>query len=183
MSNGLSISQDVFQLEASVPEGLVGLSTDGECGWAAWQGVSYAAVGGRNSVVLVSVTVAALHKEVQRKETGKTSDALAARLRAKHGDAAVAQFSCADGHPGLIVRQVVAQEVNGRAVTTGQAQALVAYPAAGALGVVSGVALDPADLDRAAALVVEIASGMTVTSAAAAALSKGVGRVPRRGRR
>ena len=179
MNNGLSVSQDAFHLEASVPEGLVGLATDGECGWAAWQGVSYAAVGGRNSVVLVSVTVAALHKEVPRKEVGNASDALAARLRAKHGDAAVAQFSCADGHPGLVVRQVVAQEVNGRAVTTGQAQALVAYPGARALGVVSGVALDPADLDRAAELVAEIASGMTITSAAAAALPRGAERVRR----
>jgi hypothetical protein len=133
-------------------------------------------VDGRNCVVLVSVTVTVL-----RKELGKSSDtggALAARLRAKHaGDgASVAPFSAAAGHSGVIVRRVVAQQVNGREVTTGQAQALVVYPGAGALGVISGVALDPADLDRAAELVAEIASGMSVTSAAAAALSAHRGR-------
>ena len=54
-------------------------------------------------------------------------------------------------------------------MTTGQAQALVVFPGAGALGVVSAVCPDPADLDRAAALVTEIAARMTVTAAPAAA--------------
>jgi hypothetical protein len=64
---------------------------------------------------------------------------------------------------------VVTQRVRRRQVTTGQAQALAVFPGARALGVVSAVCPDPADLDRAAALVLRIAARMTVTAAPAAA--------------
>jgi hypothetical protein len=163
--NGLSIAQDTFQMSVTVPENLVGMQTEGEGEGAAWHGVTCAEVDGRRAVVLVSITVTAFHPQ---KSAG---DALDARLRARHADgsACVEQFSVPGGNPAFSVRRVVTQRVNGRDVTTGQAQALVAYPGAGALGVVSAVALDPADLDWAADLVTGIAAGMTVTGASAAA--------------
>lgn len=163
MTNGLSIDQDAFRMALSVPENMVGMPVDGE--WAAWQGLTSTRVGGRDAVAVVSICVTAFHP-------GRpAAEELAARLRDRHpeGGTCVEQFATADGNPGVSVRRVVTQRRGERDVTTGQAQALVAYPGAGALGVVSGVALDPADLDWAAELVIGIASGMTVTSAAAAA--------------
>ena len=163
--NGLSIAQDTYQMSVTVPENLVGMQTEGEGEGAAWHGVTSAEVDGRRAVVLVSIAVTAFHPQ---KSAG---DTLHVRLQARHADgsACVEQFSVPGGNPAFSVRRVVTQRVNGRDVTTGQAQALVAYPGAGALGVVSAVALDPADLDRAADLVTGIAAGMTVTGAPAAA--------------
>jgi hypothetical protein len=154
-------------MNLAVPDNVVGMPTAGDGEWAAWQGVTCAPVDGRNAVVLVSITVTAFGHE-QGKSAG---DALVARLRSRYpeGAAYVEPFTTPDGNPAVSVRRVVTQRVNGRDVTTGQTQALVAYPGAGALGVVSGVALDPDDLDRAAELVTEIAAGMTVTGAPAAA--------------
>jgi hypothetical protein len=165
--SGLSVNQDTFRMNLAVPDDIVGMPTADDSGWAAWQGVSCAEVDGRNAIVLVSITVTAFGLE-QGKSAG---EALAARLRARHpeGDACIEPFTTPSGDPAVSVRRVVTQRVGGRDVTTGQAQALVAYPGAGALGVVSGVALDPEDLDRAAELVTEIAAGMTVTGASAAA--------------
>jgi hypothetical protein len=155
--SGVSVTRDTFQLVALVPEELVGLPADGE--WAAW--LTSTPVGGRTAVVLVSITVTALDR----------SGSVAARVRARHRkDAAlIEEFTTQGGHGAVSVRRVVTQRLNGHEVTTGQAQALVVYPGPGALGIVSGVALDPDDLDRAALLVTEIAGGMTVTSAPAAA--------------
>ena len=161
--NGLSIAQDAYQMSVTVPENLVGMQTEGEGDGAAWHGVSCAEVDGRRAVVLVSISVTAFQPQ---KPAG---DALAARLQARHAGACVEQLPVPGGNPAFSVRRVVTQQVNGRDVTTGQAQALVAYPGAGALGVVSAVALDPADLDLAADLVTGIAAGMTVTAASAAA--------------
>lgn len=163
MTNGLSIDQDAFRMALSVPEDMVGMPADGE--WAAWQGLSSTQVGGRNAIVLVSISVTGFRP-------GKPAgEELAARLRDRHpeGSACIEHFATADGNPGVSVRRVVTQRVGERDVTTGQAQAFVAYPVAGALGVISGVALDPADLDRAAELLLGIAAGMTVTRAPAAA--------------
>ena len=161
--NGLRIDQDDYRMTVTVPENLVGMPADDD--WAAWQGVTCATVDGRSAIVLVSITVTAFHP-------GKSAnDELARRLRDRHPEdgARIEQFTTPGGDPAVAVRRVATQRVNGRDVTTGQAQALVAYPAAGALGVVSGVALDPGDLDRAAELVTGIAAGMTVTAAPAAA--------------
>ena len=169
-------------MHLTVPDDVVGVPTEGDGGWAAWQGVTCAQAGKRTAIVLVSITVTAFCQE----QGASAGDALVARLRARHPEgrtaesrnsegrtsessARVEQFVTADGSPAVAVRRAVTQRVNGRDVTTGQAQALVAYPGAGALGVVSGVALDPADLDRAAELVTGIAAGMTVTEAPAAA--------------
>ena len=91
-------------------------------------------------------------------------------LRARHpAGALIEELATADGNPGLRVRCAVTERRGGRAVTTGQVQAFVAFPGAGALAVVSAVCPDPADLDRAAGLVAGIAARMTVTAATAAA--------------
>jgi hypothetical protein len=149
---------------ALVPEDLVSLPADGE--WAAWLGLTSTLADGRNGVVLVSITVTALGTP-----QGAAGESLVARVRARHpeGTAHIEEFTTPDGNRAVGVRRTVTQRVDGRDVTTGQAQALVVYPGPGALGVVSGVALDPDDLDRASVLVTEIAAGMMVTSASAAA--------------
>jgi hypothetical protein len=171
--SGVSVTRDTFRMMALVPEDLVGLPAEGEGGsegevrgeWPAWQGLTTIPVDGRNAVVLVSITVTAFHPRVNPGES------LAARLRARDpaGGALIEQFTTPGGNPAVRIRRTVTQRVNGRDITTGQAQALVAYPGCGALGVVSGVALDPDDLDRAAVLVTGIAAQMTITSAPAAA--------------
>ena len=167
--SGVSVTRDTFQLMALVPEDLVDLPADGE--WAAW--LTSTPVGGRTAVVLVSITVTALEPPPGTSKA-TAGESLAARARAKHpagrsGSPLVEEFTTQGGNCAVSVRRVVTQRLNGRNVTTGQVQALVAYPVPGALGIVSGVALDPDDLDRAAVLVTEIAAGMTVTSAPAAA--------------
>jgi hypothetical protein len=167
--SGVSVTRDMFQLVALVPEELVGLPADGE--WAAW--LTSTPVEGRTAVVLVSITVTPLDPPPGTPK-GRAGDSLAARVRARHpakrrGGPLIEEFTTQGGHCAVSVRRVVTQRLNGRDVTTGQVQALVAYPVPGALGIVSGVALDPDDLDRAAVLVMEIAAGMTVTSAPAAA--------------
>jgi hypothetical protein len=164
--NGVSVTRDAFQMMALVPEDLVGLPADGE--WAAW--LTSTRVGGRTSVLLVSITVTALDPPPGTQKAN-ACEPLAARVRARHraGSALIEEFTTQGGNQAVGVRRIVTQRLGGRAVTTGQAQALVVYPGPGALGIVSGVALDPDDLDRAAVLVMEIAAGMTVTSAPAAA--------------
>jgi hypothetical protein len=164
--SGVSVTRDTFQMMALVPEDLVDLPADGE--WAAW--LTSTPVGGRTAVVLVSITVTALEPPPGTSKA-TAGESLAARARAKHpaGTALIEEFTTQGGNCAVSVRRVATQRLNGRNVTTGQVQALVAYPVPGALGIVSGVALDPDDLDRAAVLVTEIAAGMTVTSAPAAA--------------
>ncbi len=166
--NGVSVTRDTFRMTALVPEDLVGLP--GEAEWAAWLGFTGTQAGEseRTAVVLVSITVTALGAP---QRGAKAGESLAARVRARHpeGTALVEQFTTPGGNPAVSVRRTVTQRVNARDVTTGQAQALVVFSEPGALGVVSGVALDPDDLDRAAVLVTEIAAGLTVTSAPAAA--------------
>lgn len=161
--NGLSIDQDEYRMTVAMPENLVGMPADDD--WTAWQGVTCTAVDGRSAIVLVSITATAFRP-------GKNvNDELARRLRDRHPEdsARIEQFTTQGGNPAVVIRRIATQPVNGRDVTTGQTQALVAYPGAGALGIVSGIALDPGDLDLAADLVTGIAAGMTVTGAPAAA--------------
>lgn len=164
--SGVSVTRDTFRMMAPVPEELVGVPADDE--WAAWIGLTGESADGRTAIVLVSITVTALDTSLGAARAGES---LAARVRARHpaGTALVEEFTTPDGNRAVGVRRTVTQRVNGRDVATGQAQALVVYPGPGALGVVSGVTFDPDDLDRAAVLVMEIAAGMTVTSAPAAA--------------
>jgi hypothetical protein len=156
--SGVSVTRDVFSMTVPVPDDLVGMPTGGDTDgeWAAWLGMACGPVDGRSAVVLVSVTVTAYTPP----PGASGAEALAAGLRAQHpgGSALIEEFATASGTPA-----------GGRDVTTGQAQALVVYPGPGALGVVSAICPDPADLDRAAALVTGMAAGMTVTGASAAA--------------
>ena len=180
----LGVTPHPFRMTAKVPDEIVSLEADGE--WAAWSGVAIWAgakgagrkgdgnegngsmgASGAVSVALVSIAVAPL-----RLTSGAVAgETLRAALRERHPtDAAVIdEFATAGGHPALRVRDVVTQPVNGHPVTTGQAQVLVVFTGAGALGVVSGICPDPADLDRAAALVCEIAAQLSVTANEAAA--------------
>ena len=165
--SGVSVTRDTFRMMvAAVPEDLVGLPADDE--WAAWLGLTSTPAGDRTAVVLVSITVTALDTSLG---AARAAESLAARVRARYpeGTALVEEFTTPGGNRAVSVRRTVTQQVDGRDVSTAQAQALVVYPGPGALGVVSGVALDPDDLDRAAVLVSGIAAGMTVTSAPAAA--------------
>ena len=186
--SGVSVTRDVFSMTVSVPDDLVGMPTDGDTDgdtgsgdtgsgdtgsgdtgreWAAWLGMTCGPVDGRSALVLVSVTVTAYTPP----PGASGAAALAALLRAQHpeGSALVEEFTTASGSPAVSIRRVATKRAGGRDVTTGQAQALVIYPGPGALGVVSGICPDPADLERAAALVTGIAAGMTVTGASAAA--------------
>ncbi|HEY5018625.1 MAG TPA: hypothetical protein VII59_17795 [Streptosporangiaceae bacterium] len=122
---------------------------------------------GGDATIVVSVTVLpfALPPEVS------AGEALAAMLRARdRGDRAVVEeFSTAAGHPAIGIRRIRpgAPRENGRlAVNTGQAQVLVIYREAGALGVVSGACRNPRDLNATAALVAGLVARMTVTAAA-----------------
>jgi hypothetical protein len=176
--SGVSVTRDVFSMTVSVPDDLVGMPTGGDTGgdtggedtggeWAAWLGMTCGPVDGRSAVVLVSVTVTAYTPP----PGASGAAALAALLRAQHpeGGALIEEFTTSAGSPAVSMRRVVTKRAGDRDVTTGQAQALVVYPGPGALGVVSGICPDPADLERAAALVTGIAAGMTVTGASAAA--------------
>src|ERR1700722_13901430 len=157
--SGVSVTRDVFSMTVPVPDDLVGMPTDGETDgeWAAWLGMACGPVDGRSAVVLVSVTVTAYTPP----PGASGAEALAAGLRAQHpgGSALIEEFATASGSPAVSIRRVATARAGGRDVTTGQAQALVVYPGPGALGVVSAICPDPADLDRAAALVTGMAAG------------------------
>jgi hypothetical protein len=166
----LGITPHPFRVTARVPDGMVSLDTDGE--WAAWTGFDCAIAGNRagagerESVVLVAIAVTPFEPA----PGAAPAEALRAMLRARHpAGAVIEELSTADGNPGLRVSCAVTEQRGGRTVTTGQVQAFVAFPGAGALAVVSAVSPDPADLERAAGLVAGIAAGMTVTAATAAA--------------
>jgi hypothetical protein len=154
-----------FWMAARVPDDMVSLDPDGE--WAAWSGFDCATDGERKSVVLVAIAVTAFPTA----PGAAPAEELAALLRARHpaGTAVLEELAAADGNPALQIRRTVTEQRGGRPVTTGQAQAFVLFPGAGALGVVSAVCLDAADLDRASGLVAGIAARMTVTAAPAAA--------------
>jgi hypothetical protein len=163
----IGVTPHPFRVTASVPDEVVTLDADGD--WAAWSGVAAwtGPDGGRQSVVLVSIAVAAFRLA----PAATAGEALKAALRDHYpaGAEEIDEFRTGDGNPALRMRCTVTQRVKRRPVTTGQAQALVVFPRAGALGVVSAVCPDPADLDRAAVLVSDIAGQLTVTATSAAA--------------
>jgi hypothetical protein len=161
----LVVTPHPFRMTARVPDDMVSLDTDGD--WAAWSGFGCSADGERKSVVLVAIAVtsfAAAPGAVPAEDLG-------VMLRAKHpaGTAVIEELSTAGGNPALRIRRMVTEQRGERSVTTGQAQAFVVFPGAGALGVVSAVCPDAADLDRAAGLVAGIAAQLAVTAATAAA--------------
>jgi hypothetical protein len=161
----LVVTPHPFRMAAMVPDDMVSLDADGD--WAVWSGFECAVDGERESVVLVAIAVTAFCPA----PGAAPAEELRAILRARHpaGTAMIEEISTTEGNPALRIRCPVTEQRGGRPVTTGQAQAFVVFPGAGALGVVSAVCPDTADLDRAAALVAEIAARMTVTAATAAA--------------
>jgi len=161
----LGVTPHPFRMTARVPDDMVTLDTDRE--WAAWSGFDCASDGERTSVVLVAIAVTSFATA----PGAAPAEELAALLRARHpaGTAVTDELVADDGNPALRIRRTVTEQRGGRSVTTGQAQAFVLFPGAGALGVVSAVCPDAADLDRACVLVAGIAARMTVTAATAAA--------------
>jgi hypothetical protein len=160
----LGVTPHPFKMTARVPDDMVSLDTDGD--WAVWSGFDWVAGSERKSVVLVAIAVTPF----TRAPGATPAEELTALLRAMHpAEAVIEELSTADGNPVLRIRCVVTEQRDGRAVTTGQAQAFAVFPEAGALGVVSAVCLDAADLDHAAGLVAGIATRMTVSAATAAA--------------
>jgi hypothetical protein len=116
-------------------------------------------------VVSISVLPFELPPEIS------AGEALGAMVRGRdRGDRAVVEgFRTAAGHPAIGIRRIrrgALREDGRRAVSTGQAQVLVVYREAGALGVVSGACRHPADLNATAALVAGLVARMTVTAAA-----------------
>src|SRR5512146_1669350 len=91
-----------FRMLATVPEGLVGMPGDGA--WAAWTGFWSAQVNGRDAVILVSITVTAFG--APGAGAGTAADVLAARLRARHPDAAavIGGFRTPGGDTGVCLR-------------------------------------------------------------------------------
>jgi hypothetical protein len=164
----LVITPHPFRMTARVPDDMVSLDADGE--WAAWTGFDCATAGtgdgARESVVLVAIAVTPFAPV----PGAPPAEVLRAMLRARHpADAEIEELATADGNPALRIRCAVTEQRGGRAVTTGQVQAFVEFPDAGALAVVSAVCPDPADLDRAGGLVAGIAARVTVTAATVAA--------------
>ena len=138
---------------------------------------------GGGAAIVVSITVLPfeLPPEVA------AGEALGAMVRGRdRGDRAVVEeFRTTAGHPAIGIRRIRrgAPRADGRrAVSTGQAQALVVYRAAGALGVVTGACRHPADLNATAALVAGLVARMTVTAAApgSATAAPAPGRADRR---
>jgi hypothetical protein len=173
--SGVSITRDSLRVMAFIPDDLASLpaeadpGADAQADWAAWVGISCTAVGERSALVLVSIAVTALAGQPGGAAGG--GGGLVALARAKHpelgGD--VEEFTTSDGSAAVTLRGLVTRAVHGRDITTGQVQALVVYPAPGALGVVSGICFHPDDLKRAADIVAGIATRMTVTGVTAAA--------------
>jgi hypothetical protein len=158
-------SNGSFFINVRVPRGLVRVPAAGT-----GADLLFTAADTRNGgdpAIVVSVTV--LPFAVPPGVTA--GEALAAMLRERdRGDRAVVEeFQTAAGHPAIGIRRIRpgTPKENGRlSVNTGQAQVLVVYCAAGALGVVSGACRHPRDLNATAALVAGLVARMRVTAAA-----------------
>src|SRR6202453_2468421 len=130
-------SNGTFRISVRVPRDMVRVAAAGTGADLLFTATD--ARNGGDATIVVSVTVLpfALPPGISARE------ALAAMLRARdRGDRAVVEeFRTAAGHPAIGIRRIRpgAPGENGRlAVNTGQAQVLVVYREAGALGVVSG---------------------------------------------
>ena len=158
-------SNGTFRINVRVPRDMVRVAAAGTGADLLFTATD--ARNGGDATIVVSVTVLpfALPPEVT------AGEALAAMLRARdRGDRAVVEeFQTSAGHPAIGIRRIRpgAPGENGRlTVNTGQAQVLVVYREAGALGVVSGACRHPRDLNATAALVAGLVARMTVTAAA-----------------
>ena len=163
--DGVDPSNGTFRINVRVPRAMVRVATAGTGADLLFTATD--ARNGGDATIVVSVTVLpfALPTGISARE------ALAAMLRARdRGDRAVVEeFQTAAGHPAIGIRRIrpgAPRENGGLAVNTGQAQVLVVYREAGALGVVSGACRSPRDLNATAALVTGLVARMTVTGAA-----------------
>ena len=160
-------SNGTFRISVRVPRDMVRVAAAGTGADLLFTATD--ARNGGDATIVVSVTVLpfALPPGISARE------ALAAMLRARdRGDRAVVEeFQTAAGNRAIGIRRIRpgTPRENGRlAVNTGQAQVLVVYREAGALGVVSGACRSPRDLNATAALVAGLVARMTVTAAAPA---------------
>jgi hypothetical protein len=158
-------SNGTFRISVRVPRDMVRVAAAGTGADLLFTATD--ARNGGDATIVVSVTVLpfALPTGISARE------ALAAMLRARdRGDRAVVEeFQTVAGHPAIGIRRIRpgAPRENGRlAVNTGQAQVLVVYREAGALGVVSGACRSPRDLNATAALVTGLVARMMVNGAA-----------------
>ena len=122
-------------------------------------------------MVLVAIAVTSFDRPGGRDGAARRGTRGDAAGRHPAGTAVIEELRTTDGNPALpadpVTEQVDGRDVTTgrrrRSLTTGQAQAFVVFPGAGALGVVSRrVCPDAADLDRAAVVVAGIAARMTV---------------------
>ena len=161
-------SNGSFLINVRVPKDLIRVpaaGTGADLLFTAAGDAGRAGDGGAAIVVSITVLPFQLPPEVA------PGDALGAMVRTRdRGDRAVVEeFRTAAGHPAIGIRRVrrgAPREDGRRAVSTGQAQALVVYRAVGALGVVTGACRSPADLNATAALVAGLVARMTVIAAA-----------------
>jgi hypothetical protein len=132
-------------------------------GGASWLGLTAGPRAGRWSLMLISITATPFDPPAGI----NPAQILAAMLRARYpaGTALTEEFRTPAG-PAAGIRRAGSLDLHGTALPTGIAQALVAYPGPGALGVISGICLHPDDLDPVAVLVAGIAARMTITRAA-----------------
>ena len=133
-------------------------------GGISWLGLAAEPHARRWSMLLISITVTPFDPPPGIAPAGT----LAAMLRAEYppGAALIEEFQVPGG-PAVGIRRAGTLDLRGTQLTIGIAQALVIYPAPGALGIVSGICLSPDDLDPLAVLVAGVAARMTVTCAAA----------------
>jgi hypothetical protein len=159
-------SNGSFLINVRVPRHMVAVPAAGTGADLLFTAAGGGLGGGAAIVVSITVLPFALPPGVA------ADDALGAMLRARdRGDrAAVEAFRTPAGHPAIGIRRVRrgAAAGNGRLPRiTGQAQVLVVYPEAAALGVVSGACRHPGDLSATAGLVAGLVARMTVRAAAA----------------
>ena len=129
---------------------------------ASWLGLAAGSHAGRWALLMISITVTPFDPPQGIAPSG----ALAAMLRAEHpADAALIEEFQAPTGPAVGVRRIGTLELQDRQIDTGVAQAIVVYLERGALGIVSGMCLNPYDLDLTATLVAGIAARMTITHA------------------
>ena len=128
---------------------------------ASWFGVTTGPIRGRRVMVLVSIAVT----EFDSPPGVPAEDVLARMLTDQYPhDAALVETFRARRNPGVGIRRLDAIELPPRTLTVGVSQILIIYDPPGALGVITGLSLDPADIDLTAILISAIARTMRVTA-------------------
>jgi hypothetical protein len=156
--NGAGEDKHPFRLTVRVPNDMASLPSEGT--GADLIGVIRGVRNGRDTAIVIAITVAAFDPPA-----GVAADRVfraLPRARDPEGTALVEEFTTPAGDPAVGVRSTVTLTLRGQSVSVGQAQALVVYREAGALGVISGACCHADELDATAALVAGIAARMVV---------------------